>query len=229
MAGPLDRQSGSSEWTVAQVLSHLGSAAEIGLATLTAGQADMAGAQAVWDRWNAMSPADQATGSVAAGERLVRAFEALDDDALAHRRIDVGFLPEPVDVGFLAGMRLSEMGLHLWDVEVAGDPDATVVPYVVPFVLKQLPLFAGFFAKPVVEGVVSITTVDPAGSYLLQLGPDGARFAPGNAEDAGTRVRLSAEALVRLSAGRLAVVGPVEVHVEGALTLDDLRRVFPGY
>jgi hypothetical protein len=35
----LARQSGSSQWDVAQVLSHLGSGAEIGLATLQTGVA----------------------------------------------------------------------------------------------------------------------------------------------------------------------------------------------
>ena len=62
--------SGASEWPVAQVLSHLGSGAEIGLATLRAatGEGEAPGDgfnQSVWDRWNAMSPAR-------AGRRLRR-------------------------------------------------------------------------------------------------------------------------------------------------------------
>src|SRR6516225_630176 len=58
-----------SEWTIAQVLSHLGSGAEIGLLTLDAG---LAGAEppsrelfpAIWDRWNNMTPDEQAAESL---------------------------------------------------------------------------------------------------------------------------------------------------------------------
>jgi len=57
--------SGATEWPVAQVLSHLGSGAEIGLASLRAatdaGEAPGDGFnQSVWDRWNAMTPREQA-------------------------------------------------------------------------------------------------------------------------------------------------------------------------
>src|SRR5689334_14418764 len=59
--------SGATEWTIADVLSHLGSGAEITLAGLRAGsgEAEAPGPdfnQSVWDRWNALSPQDQATG-----------------------------------------------------------------------------------------------------------------------------------------------------------------------
>src|SRR3954447_19668114 len=61
--------SGAAEWSVAQVLSHLGSGAEIGLAVLTAtldgdplpGQEFNEG---VWQRWNALHPRAQADGFV---------------------------------------------------------------------------------------------------------------------------------------------------------------------
>ena len=59
--------SGASEWTVADVLSHLGSGAEINRYTLQRALGDDAAVpsnQQVWDRWNALSPADQASGSV---------------------------------------------------------------------------------------------------------------------------------------------------------------------
>ena len=71
--GALTGPSGASEWTVADVLSHLGSGAEIGLAAL---EASLAGADApgndfnqeVWGRWNAMSPQEQADGFVKAND-----------------------------------------------------------------------------------------------------------------------------------------------------------------
>ena len=61
----LSRQSGATEWSVAQVLSHLGSGAEIALARLAPAVAGEAvpeiDNQSVWDRWNAMSPEEQAS------------------------------------------------------------------------------------------------------------------------------------------------------------------------
>jgi uncharacterized protein (TIGR03083 family) len=227
----LGRPSGASEWTVAQVLSHLGSAAEIGHHTLTTGNADLGAAPAVWDRWNAMSPRQQADGFMAADERLVESYEALDDEELESKLIDVGFLPQPVHVGFLATMRLSEVGLHGWDINVAYDPRATVAGHIVPIVLEQLPLFAGFFAKPIGRsGVLAIETTDPARHYRLELGEEGASLTEGPAADATARASLAAEVWLRLTAGRLAADHtPEGVGVEGDISLDDLRRVFPGY
>ena len=209
----LGRPSGASEWTVAQVLSHLGSAAEIGHHTLTTGKADL---------------------GVDAGKRGTLdfgAYEALDDEELDSKLIDVGFLPQPVHVVFLATMRLSEVGLHGWDINVSFDPHATVAGHIVPIVLEQLPLFAGFFAKPIGRsGLVAIETTDPARHYRLELGEDGASVTEGPAADVAARANLPAEAWLRLTAGRLAADHtPAGVRVEGDVSLDDLRRAFPGY
>ena len=254
----LELQSASSEWTVADVLSHLGSAAEIGFNTLTTGRNDMAAATAIWDRWNAMSPGEKAANFVAAEQRLVAALEALDDEDLATMSLDVGFLPEPIDVAFFASMRLGEMGLHRWDIEVAFDQDATVASYLVPFPLRQLPLFAGFFAKATGQsGRVVIETTNPSGWYVLEVHEDGASLrqvsevgedsedsevregvdesegsegSEGSDTDAATHLALAAESLLRLAAGRLDPDHtPAAVTVQGDLTLDDLRRLFPGY
>jgi uncharacterized protein (TIGR03083 family) len=227
----LEGPSGCSEWTVAAVLSHLGSGAEIGLATLTSGKADMEGAGAIWDRWNAMSPAEHAAESVAADERLVEGYEALDDEALADRKLDLGFLPAPVDVGFAAAMRLSEVGLHRWDIDVASDPAATVQAYLVPAMLEVLTGFASFFAKPAGKtGTVGIEMSDPDRSFVLELGLAGVTLTEGVADEGATTVKLPAEAFLRLIGGRLAGEHtPASVTVEGDITLDDLRRTFPGY
>ncbi len=225
--------SGAAEWTVAQVLSHLGSSSEIALDTLTARAANREGNQAVWDRWNAMAPAQQAAGFVASEERLVEALEALTDEELTGLRLDLGFLPWPVDIGMFTEMRLSEVTLHRWDVDVAFDPQAGLAPYLVPFVLGRLPMFAGFSSKPIGKtGLVAIQTSDPARSYLLELRDDGCSLtelgAP--AAGAGTAARMPAEAFIRLTAGRLAPEHtPDGVTVDGPLSLDDLRKVFPGY
>src|SRR3954469_22531298 len=64
-AEQLTGPSGASDWTVADVISHLGSGAEISLAGLRGalGETDPPGDgfnQSVWDRWNARSPQEQA-------------------------------------------------------------------------------------------------------------------------------------------------------------------------
>lgn len=139
----LTRPSGASDWQVSQVLSHLGSGAEINLAALRAAQAGEPAPggefnQSVWARWDAMPPAEHASGFLEANERLVRAYEELDPAARADLRIDLGFLPEPVDVAGAAGLRLSEFALHRWDVEVGFDPSATVAADAVPLLLDQV-------------------------------------------------------------------------------------------
>jgi uncharacterized protein (TIGR03083 family) len=227
----LNIQSACSEWTVADVLGHLGSAAELGLTTVTTGRSDMDAAPAIWDRWNAMTATEKASNFVAAEERLVQALEGLDDQALADTRVDLVFLPQPVDVAFLVGMRLSEMGLHRWDVEAAFDPSAMVAGYVVPFILARLPMFAGFFAKPSGKaGRVDVRISDPARNYVLELKEDGASLGEGQAPDAPSRLVSSGEAFLRLTSGRLSPrYTPAMVTVEGDISLDDLRRTFPGY
>jgi uncharacterized protein (TIGR03083 family) len=227
----LEIQSGASEWTVAEVLSHLGSAAEIALNTLIAGKADMGAAPDVWERWNAMSALEQAANFADADEQLVERLESLDDEVLATQKIDVGFLPAPIDIAFLVGMRLSEVGLHRWDVEVPFDPAARVTDYIVPFVLENLPIFASFFAKPIGRsGRITVETADPTRHYLLELGDTGATLSEASGDNAETHTQLPAEAFLRLTSGRLRPDHtPVSVTVEGQFSLDDLRQVFPGY
>ncbi|HWE54917.1 MAG TPA: maleylpyruvate isomerase family mycothiol-dependent enzyme [Acidimicrobiales bacterium] len=228
----LTKPSACTEWTIAQVLSHLGSAAEIGLATLTSGEADMDASQAIWDRWNAMSPEEQATGFRSAGEALVQGYESLSDEELSTKKLKLGFLPAPVDIAFFAGMRLSEVGLHRWDIDVAFAATPEVADYLVAVVIQSLPAFAGYFAKPIGRDArVSFHTTKPDGHYLLELNEDGATFAQAPADtDSGTTVNLPAESLLRLTSGRLRPDHtPVSVRVTGDLSLDDLRRIFPGY
>src|SRR4051794_21333473 len=85
-AGPDDlaRPSGASEWTVADVLSHLGSGSELFLVRLQAAIDDVPVGEvdnhAIWDRWNAMSPEEQAAGFAESEGALVVALEFLGPD-----------------------------------------------------------------------------------------------------------------------------------------------------
>src|SRR5215468_2131736 len=85
--------SGASEWEVSQVLSHLGSGAEIGLATLEralsgGGAAPDGFNQSVWDRWNAMPPLEHRDGFFEANRRLVERYESLDAPTREELRIN---------------------------------------------------------------------------------------------------------------------------------------------
>ncbi|MFF3332994.1 hypothetical protein ACFYWX_26150 [Streptomyces sp. NPDC002888] len=42
--------------------------------------------------------------------------------------VDLGFLPVAVDVATVAGVRLTEFAHHTWDVEVAFDHEAPLLP-----------------------------------------------------------------------------------------------------
>ena len=72
-ADDLARRSMATEWSVAQVLSHLGSGAEIGLAGRTGEAIEN---EAVWARWNAKRPDDMASSFVEADEALVSWWES---------------------------------------------------------------------------------------------------------------------------------------------------------
>ncbi len=73
----LSAQSGAEKWTIADVLSHLGSGAEIARYSLLTALGDDGSAtdrptnQDVWDRWNALPPTEQASGFLESDLRLV--------------------------------------------------------------------------------------------------------------------------------------------------------------
>jgi uncharacterized protein (TIGR03083 family) len=232
LSGP----SGASEWTVAQVLSHLGSGAEIGLATLASalgtGPATGPGFnESVWDRWNALGPREQAANFLDHDARLVAAFEALTAEQRATTQVDLGFLPAPLPLASYAGMRLNETALHSWDVRVALDPAATV-PADVAAVLAEhlagdLGFLVGFIGKA--DALAAPVVVDIEGSgYGLAVTDTVALVAAPTDPTATFSGPL--EAALRLVGGRLGpAYTPEAVKVTGAVSLDDLRRVFPGF
>jgi len=234
----LTQPSGASEWTVAQVLSHLGSGAEITLDTLRAAQegrdrADDAN-EAVWSRWNAMSPREQADGYVRAGRELDRAYAELDPTQRAELRVPMGFLPEPADIDLFTAMRLNEAALHAWDVEVAFDPSATVPADVAAVLVEQylgpLRFLLGFTAKPdqLSDRPVTLTVRATAPDRTLALRLAEQAELTGATSQAAGEVRLPLEAIPRLLSGRLRA-SDTGIVVNGPVSLEDLRRVFPGY
>ncbi len=231
----LGRASGSSEWSVAQVLSHLGSGAAIGLATLrtATGSAPAPGTDAnqqVWDRWNAMTPNQQASGSLAADGELVAAFEALTAEQREALRVTMGFLPAPLPLAGFAGMRLNEAAQHSWDVRVSLDPAAALAPDAAALLAEHfagdLGFLLGFTGKA--DQLAEPAVVDVEGSGYAVVIKDSVALVTAAPTSTATFTG-PLEAAIRLFAGRLTPGHtPAGLEVTG-LTLDDLRRVFPGY
>lgn len=237
----LTGHSGASEWTVAQVLSHLGSGAEISLATVRAALGTAPALtpdfnQSVWDRWNALAPHEQSAGFLGADEQLLTALEALGPDQRQSLHIDLGFLPAPVPLATLAGMRLNEAAQHSWDVRVALDPsaviDAETATVLAEHFAGDLRFLLGFTSKADALAQAAVMDVHDSGFTLaiadevaLTTSPSGTPAPQPTATFTGPL-----EAFLRLLAGRLTPrFTPTGVAVTGNVTLDDLRRVFPGY
>jgi uncharacterized protein (TIGR03083 family) len=225
-----------SDWSIAQVLSHLGSGAEIALLMLPGalGEGEVAGPEAfqpVWDVWNAKNPDAQAADAIAADERHVAALERLTDAQLS--RIKMPFFGMELDAVGLVRLRLGEHAVHTWDVAVSLDPAATVAPGAVELMIDNVAQFiAPRLGKPQAEPfAVRIQTTEPARDFLLATAdsvlmtewPAGGTDVPVGA------VRMPAEALLRLAYGRLDPDHtPAEVTGDPA-DLAQLRKIFPGF
>jgi uncharacterized protein (TIGR03083 family) len=228
-------QSYDTEWSVAQVLSHLGSGAEIGLMMLRGalGEADLPSRedfQPVWDQWNAKSPDEQAADALSADNEQVAALESLSDEQLG--RMKLPFLGMELDSVGVVRLRLGEHALHTWDVEVTFDPAATVADDATALLIDNVPQFlAPRLGKPQQDPLtVRIRTTDPARDYLLTAGEavQMSDWQGGDAAEAA-EVQMPAEALLRLAYGRLDPEHtPASVTGDPAV-LDRLRAVFPGF
>jgi uncharacterized protein (TIGR03083 family) len=227
----LRRPSYASEWSIAQVLSHLGSQAEIFGLLFDAGLSgeDPPGQDAfapIWDAWNARDPQAQASGSLAADQALVERFESLDHDQKEQFRLNMFGMD--LNAAGLARMRLGEHAIHTWDVAVALDPTATVAPAAVELLIDTLDGPAARSGKA--EGEerrVHVATTDPTRQFTLEVGEKVALEAgppDGNAPD----LQLPAEGFVRLVYGRLDADHAPPVESPG-VELDQLRRIFPGF
>jgi uncharacterized protein (TIGR03083 family) len=234
----LSDSSGAAEWDISQVLSHLGSGAQITEAQLRAGLNDDPGPsqedyRLIWDKWDAMSPRERADGFLEANKALLALYSSLDEDARESVRITLSWLPAPIDLATHARGRLSEFTLHSWDVRVGFDEAATLRPDATAILLEQAADRVGWLANPdLLNGrqlSVAVTTSDPASEFTLHLDTP-VSVDHNTPERPDGTLALPAEAWLRLVAGRLATrYTPAGVIAEGDIDLDLLRRVFPGF
>jgi uncharacterized protein (TIGR03083 family) len=231
--GQLEQRSYCSDWSIAQVLSHLGSQAEGFGLWLDAGLAgqDPPGQDVfppIWDAWNARVPRAQAADSLQANESLIRRLESLD--AGQQERFHLELFGMDLDMAGLARMRLSEHAIHSWDVAVALDPAARVAPEAVSLIVDSLGPLAARSGKP--DGAklrLHVSASGPERDFMLEAG-ETVTLAPSVAgEDTELpELQLPAEALVRLVYGRLDPAHTPPVETRG-VDLDELRRLFPGF
>ncbi|RCG24499.1 maleylpyruvate isomerase family mycothiol-dependent enzyme [Sphaerisporangium album] len=236
LVAPLDdatlaRPSYASAWSIAEVLSHLGSQAEItellvdaGLGLAEPPAPEVVGA--IWDRWNAKAAREQADDGLAADAALLTRFEALGSAERARLRLSAFGME--FDFPILTGMRLSEHALHSWDIAVALDPRATVAPEPVEYLVDLLGPIVSRSGKPAATPAsVAVTTTGPDRRFVLRFGDTVTLEEAADAGETPAAVELPAEAFVRLVFGRLDPAHTPEVTVQG-VDLDELRRSFPG-
>jgi uncharacterized protein (TIGR03083 family) len=229
--------SGASEWTVADALSHLGSGAEIGLETYRVAfdgapePADDSN-EKVWARWDSSTPRQQAAGFLEHDRALLGRIEALTPEQRETAQIKLGFLPDPLPIESIAGMRLNEVAQHGWDVRAELDPGAAIDHETAELLHEHfsggLGFLLGFIAKgdAVDEPVVLALGPSP---YRINISTDDVSMTADGAAPTAT-FSGSADAAIRLLSGRLKPeYTPADVSVSGNVTLDQLRQVFPGF
>jgi uncharacterized protein (TIGR03083 family) len=229
----LKAPSKAQEWTIAQVMSHLGSQADIFAAILDAAREDrpLPGPEAfppVWDKWNALSPERQASDSLAANEAFVAQAEALSEAQLDDLRF--AMFGMDLDMAGFLQMRLSEHAVHSWDIAAALDATASVAPDAVELLIDTLPEMVRRVGKPQDRPLrVRVVTADPHRDLRLTV-DDAVSIEPADGAPTDGILHLPAEAFVRLVYGRLGDSAAPSIVLEGdGLTLDRLRSVFPGF
>jgi uncharacterized protein (TIGR03083 family) len=232
------RRSYCTDWSVAQVYSHLGSGAEIGLANLRAALAGTppADQREIWRRWDALTPDRMITGFILADARYLDAVDQLDPGvADLSVQLDAQFRL-PIDVVMV--MRLTEHALHSWDIHVAFDPDAELDP-------RTADLLVELYPREVMSMVATRQVAGRVRSARLRIDIGAAprtqalTFAdsvtlettdPDDQQGCTGRLRLpTSAAWARLATGRLDDEHmPAGVTSTGTPTLDDLRTLLQG-
>jgi uncharacterized protein (TIGR03083 family) len=224
----LEDPSYDTEWTIAQVLSHLGSQSEIFRLFVDAtlkGEPRPAREQfeGIWQTWDAKSPGEQVADGLRSDLDLIESLETLaseqpDFEMYLHGR--------EMDLAGVVRSRLAEHALHTWDVAVALDDRATVSADAVSLLIDTLGPLVSRVGKPNERIVrLQVTTTEPAREFVLEVADEVSLRA--GTDDSAPQLDLPAEAFIRLVYGRLDPDHTPPVETRG-LDLGDLRTVFPG-
>ena len=219
-----------SAWTIADVLSHVGSSGVIlqrRLDDALAGRETPEGlAEGVWAEWDAEAPAAKVADGLAADEAFTSHLESVGPDDRSRVAVSLG----PITFGWaqFVPTRLNEHVLHEWDVAVALDPSATLAPDGVVVVIDNLELIGRYTSVPVApERTVSVATTGPDRWFAITIGVQNVDFSPTDAVAEPT-LTMPAEAFIRVVYGRLDP-DHTPASVQGDPdALEQLRQVFPG-
>ncbi len=226
----LVRQAYPKEWTIADVMSHLGSGAVIARQGLQASldnvQPPDDSNQRVWDEWNAKSPRAKANDAVAADAAMMSALEEAHPDDRARFKLAMG--PLELDWDAFLGMRLNEHLIHEWDIAVTLDPTVALAADGTDVVVDNLELIARFTSRPKGDPrTIMTSTTQPERLFVVTIEPSQVGFASTQPEGKPD-LSMPAESLIRLVYGRLDPNHtPTSVVGERTL-LEQLRTVFPG-
>jgi uncharacterized protein (TIGR03083 family) len=217
-----------SDWSVAQVLSHIGSGAVImrhGIDTSVHPDHPVPANQAVWDEWNAKSPDAQAADLLPADQALIDLVDGMSDEDAA--KVELSFGPMKLALPDVLGLRLGEHALHTWDVEVTFNPMATLHPAQTAIVVDGLARIIRFAGTS--NGnprTITVRTSAPERTFVIEVGTDTVSLGTPH-EGGAPDVELPAEAFVRLVYGRLDPLH-TPTGLESA-AVQDLRAIFPGF
>jgi len=133
-----------------------------------------------------------------------------------------------LDAAGLARFRVAEAAVHSWDIAVALDPAATVSAKVVDLLIDTLGLIAGRTGKPQVKSYrLRIRTTDPERELSLRVG-DAVELTKWEDGTEDGVLQIPAEGFLRLVYGRLDPDNTPTYEITGPVSLDELRRTFPG-
>ena len=227
----LSQATHTGDWTVSQVLSHLGSAAEICTELVRHGlSGDHRGPQRddlvpIWDRWNSLSPIEQ--------RRQWQHADAAHLGVLAditveqENTLQIPYFAGPMDLTTYLGYRLSEHALHGWDIAEVFDPSATVGQ--LDLVWRRIDMIASRFHDGAVrqrlaERQILVVHDDHRDRLVID---DEVHIETGTDHSAPSTVTGTSDAMTRLVYGRLRRED--DVHVTGPTAREDLVQLFPGF
>jgi len=233
------RRSYCTEWTVAQVYSHLGSGAEIESARIRAGLAGTAAPDPTefWRRWDALRPDQMIEQFAAADAGYLDLVHELNLDEVG----DVAIVLEPhlrVPLRTAIVLRLAEHALHSWDILVAFDPEVEVESRAAELLVDLYPRdIISMLAALQTKGrfgtaLLEVDIADPRRTLLMQFGES---VTLSTADEAGGQAATghlsmpTPGAWARLLTGRLDPEHtPPGVTSAGRPTLPDLRAALQG-
>jgi uncharacterized protein (TIGR03083 family) len=224
----LGRQAFPTKWTVADVLSHVGSGAVI-MRRSTEAAVDHAAVpdgfnQSVWDEWNAKTPEAKAADALVADRQLLDRVADVTDEQRREFHVSLG--PMSLDFARYLGMRLNEHAVHTWDIEVAFDPSATLQPQATALIIDNLEVIGRFGGKPDgIERNIIVRTTEPERTYRITTTGDSLSLEPVTTADTPD-AEIPAEAFIRLLYGRL---DPEHTPAgTESSSVESLRSVFRG-